>query len=399
MTRACGNGDVQGEASPSRPVHRPLAESSEFAGISDDRPDVLLLLRVLSDCSHVRRLDGTQWDLLIRIARAAKLLGILAHRIDRAGLTGDIPEYARNHLTGALLSYQHNRRMLLHAVDGVERALRPARFPVLLLKGAAYVLQELDFAVGRTCNDLDILIPHADLAEAEGLLADAGWITEKPDAYDQHYYRRWAHELPPMQHAALAMELDVHHTILPPLGSARPVTSLLLRDAVPISGTRWSVLGSCDQVLHASAHLFQDSDCVGKLRDLVDIDQLLRTHASDRQFWVELLERARIHGLGRCLWYAIRFTTSWLGTPVPQGTLDALAQHRPTAIARAVMDASISRVMFPVHPDGRPGFADDLWGKALLARSVWLRFPVSVLLYHASSKMIRGMRRSRPAGS
>ena len=37
----------------------------------------------------------------------------------------------------------------------------------------------------------------------------------KSDPYDDAYYRRWMHELPPLIHRERDRMIDVHHTILP----------------------------------------------------------------------------------------------------------------------------------------------------------------------------------------
>ena len=42
----------------------------------------------------------------------------------------------------------------------------------------------------------------------------AGYVTTHLDPYDQRYYRRWRHELPPMQHVKRLTVLDVHHNLV-----------------------------------------------------------------------------------------------------------------------------------------------------------------------------------------
>ena len=47
-------------------------------------------------------------------------------------------------------------------------------------------------------------------------MLDAGWERVKAaDGYDDAYYRRWMHELPPLIHRDRDRMIDVHHTILP----------------------------------------------------------------------------------------------------------------------------------------------------------------------------------------
>ena len=146
----------------------------------------------------------------------------------------------------------------------------------MLLKGAAYIAQDLPLSHGRLPTDVDLMVPRASLDGIEQALKNAGWEFEKNDPYDQHYYRAWSHELPPMIAAGQAMELDLHHTILPPVGRIKPDTARLFADAVPVPGSPFHVLCPQDQLLHAVVHLVYDSDFVGRLRDLLDIDALFR---------------------------------------------------------------------------------------------------------------------------
>ena len=102
--------------------------------------------------------------------------------------------------------------------------------------------------------------------------------------------------------AGQAMELDLHHAILPPVGRIRPDTARLFADAVPVAGSPFHVLCPQDQVLHAVVHLVHDSDFVGRLRDLLDIDALFRrVPLADRVARAALVERARLHGMEKPL--------------------------------------------------------------------------------------------------
>jgi hypothetical protein len=42
-------------------------------------------------------------------------------------------------------------------------------------------------------------VPRASLDAAERALVGAVWQMEALDPYDERYYRKWSHELPPMR--------------------------------------------------------------------------------------------------------------------------------------------------------------------------------------------------------
>lgn len=354
------------------------------------------LLSIVQEPRQCRDLAEPDWDLLVRVARSARLLGMLSRAVDRAGLRGCVPELPGRHLDAAAVEARYLRQMTLREGAAVKKALGGLDVPAILLKGAAYVAQDLPVADGRFPRDFDLLVPRQRLAEAESALLDQGWLFDAQlTAYDQHYYRAWSHELPPLRLPGHAFELDLHHNILPPIGRLKPDAARLVADSIAVAGSAFRVLRPADQVLHAAAHLFQDSDCVGKLRDLVDIDGLVR-HFAARDgdgFWEQLHESVQVHGLGRPLWYALAFCRAWLGTPVPAAVWDETGKFRPPAPARSLMIGFAGRVLPPVHPDADQDLADRLAASALEFRALWLRMPPWTLAYHGLSKLVRSLKR------
>src|SRR3546814_5306140 len=81
-------------------------------------------------------------------------------------------------------------------------------------KGTAFAAAGLSAGVGRSIGDLDILVPRDRIDAVEAALLGAGWEWVKPDPYDDVYYRRWMHELPPLIPRERDRMIDVHHTIL-----------------------------------------------------------------------------------------------------------------------------------------------------------------------------------------
>lgn len=355
-------------------------------------PHLRTLIRLIVEPDAAESLNINDWDLVVRVAGNAELLGTLHGRLAHAGVLGAVPEAPRRHLAGAHAFYLHRAQMARYLLRGLARALDSLPEKRVLLKGAAYVAQGIPFSVGRMFDDVDLMVSRGVLDDVESRLRQAGWLSEKPDAYDQHYYRAWAHELPPMRHPRFLLQLDVHHTILPVTGRLKPDATKLLEAAVPIPGGPWHALSPADQVLHVAVHLFQDSDCIDRLRELVDVDALLRAHAGEVLDHL-LPKHAARHGLGRPLWYALRYAHAWLGTPVSPGLASAIDAFAPNAIVQRAMDALVHRALFPPHPDGRPPRRPPLSHRILAGRAVWLRMPPWLLIYHAAMKGLRSARR------
>lgn len=349
----------------------------------------VLLLSAFDDPHRCVSLGGDEWDILIRTARQAKLLGRLCAELRRRGVLEAVPDSVRAHLDGAYGYSLHRKHTALGVLWGLELVLNGCGFPLVLLKGASYIAQGISTSDGRLFEDIDIMVPKDSLAEVEDRLTIHGWRTEKPDTYDQRYYREWSHELPPMWHSSYAMELDVHHTILPVVARAKPIAERLLERAIPVVGSKFRVLRPVDQLVHASAHLFYDSDFQGRFKDLIDLNSLFVDHSSSPHFWDELAREAKIHGLARSVWYAAYFCMAWLGTTVPGEFFALLGAEAPGRFARRSIEFGMTALAFPLHPDRRDFKRPTSISSVFEARALWLRFPARILVYHTIMKAIR----------
>jgi hypothetical protein len=261
--------------------------------------------------------------------------------------------------------------------------------PVILLKGIAYVMAGLPPARGRLFHDVDIMVPKEKLDMTERTLFRYGWLTTELDEYDQRYYRQWTHELPPLRHLRRQAVLDVHHTIVPLTAKYRPDARKLLAAAQDLNGDKMlRVLAPADMVLHSATHLFNEGEFENGLRDLVDLDDLLRHFSQTEPFWLELLERARELDLERPLHYALRYTHRILGTPVPEEIRERARLGRPRGFASPLMDAAFTRALAPDHKS-----CDTVFTKParffLYVRSHYLRMPLHLLVPHLIRKAIK----------
>ena len=192
-------------------------------------PSSDLVVRALRDPERLAGLSPASWDLLIRQARSADLLARIGCLLEDRGLLASVPPGPGAHLAAARTLAAAQQDEVRREVAHIGAALRLLAVPVVLLKGAAYVLAELPPALGRMFADVDVLVPRDRLADVEAALMLAGWATTNPSEYDQQYYRRWMHELPPLQHIRRQTVLDVHHAILPDTARLRPPSAQALR--------------------------------------------------------------------------------------------------------------------------------------------------------------------------
>jgi hypothetical protein len=331
--------------------------------------DARLLVRTLVVPASTRALDAPGWTALVTVARAESLIGSLAFRLEAEPVPAAVWEI----LADARRSARQAQVQALWEAEMARRALAPRGLPIILLKGTAYAAAGLDAAIGRAIGDLDILVPRERIEQAEAALIAAGWEWVKEDAYDDLYYRRWMHELPPLIHRARDRMIDVHHTILPPTARPTPDAAALIAASVPL-GSGLRVLSPADMIVHSAAHLFADGDLAGGLRNLWDIDRLVREFAVDPGFWPDLRKRAVLHDLLPAVARALRLAHDIYATPVDAALAgDALPADR--LFRRRLL-------------------ARDGWGRerdrglrfGFYVRSHWLRMPPAMLARHLWTK-------------
>ncbi len=349
-------------------------------------PTAQALLLALRDPATLRSLPGPELTDLVGRARTAEVLGRLAVRAIGAGIEASLPIRLRQVLASAVTTAAARHRMARFEVDRLCHALGDLAAGMVLLKGAAYVAAELPAAAGRSFNDVDVMFPRSLLDDVEQRLLAVGWHQEQTDAYDQHYFRAWMHELPPLRHGTRLTFVDLHHNILPPSGRLKPDADRLLAAAIPIAnqpGLR--MLAPADMLLHTTVHLFQNGELDHALRELIDIDDLIRHFQRDAKFWPDFMRRTAELGLGRPAFYALEMTQRLLGTPVPADVTELSARWAPSPALRRLMTRSLAGCL---AASGRAtaGPTIAIMRQGLYMRSHWLRMPPLQLAGHLMRK-------------
>lgn len=332
--------------------------------------------------------DLRAWERLLGQARRAGLTGRVATQLSAAGRLGDVAAGPRRHLHWAMRLLERERNEVAWEVDSVRRALAAVDTPLVLLKGAAYLIGDLLPAKGRLFADVDIMVARTRLAEAESALLAAGWIGEAHDPYTQRYYREWMHELPPLRHVRRGSLLDVHHTIAPPTSRYSVDGARLLERITPIAGhDGLHMLAPVDLVLHSATHLFQEGELWHGLRDLLDLNDLLTGFAQLPGFWTGLLDRADELGLQVPLSHALHHVGRIFGTRPPAEFERRVKGMDGALVSRWLMAALLGSALRPEHPSCDGAFSR-MSRFLLYVRSHWLRMPPHRLLPHLVRKAL-----------
>ena len=353
------------------------------------------LLRLLLQDELPQGFHGRDWERLLGQARQGRLLGRLACRMQDRSLMQQLPPPVQQVLLASLRVLERHRHEVRHELLAVREALQALDQPVLLLKGAAYLLAGLPPARGRIFSDIDLLVPEAQLGAVESALMVHGWISEERQAYNQRYYRQWMHEIPPLRHVQRGSVLDVHHALAPRSSHLHTPGAALIAASQPIGASGFRLLQPTDLALHAALHLCLDGELDHAWRDLLDFHDLLGLLPEDEGATDLLARAAQLHLLPVLGQTLAPLSTLLPGHPQLRALvrgLDAALpgwQHRPEA--RWMCSAlGLDEADTPARRRRA--------GAWLYWRAHLLRMPPRLLLPHLTRKAWMGLReRLQPA--
>ena len=229
-----------------------------------------LLNEVLARPSVITHWGAREWNAFLPLARNARLLGRCRALFAAHDLADGVPQRVDDHLRGALTQTHYVQGQARRELRHVARCLAREGIQLMALKGLAYLVAGLPPSGWRNLSDIDLMVRRADIERAEQLLHTCGWVASgEHDTYDEHYYRDWMHEVPPLRHPARAVEVDVHHNLSPPVSRTQIDADKLWDAASEYTdefGTRVFVLESADLLLHNAIHLFMNDELRGDVR-------------------------------------------------------------------------------------------------------------------------------------
>lgn len=355
------------------------------------------LIAVLKTPRQAEALDLAGWSELVASARAANLAGLLAERVATAGI--EVPPEAARHLAAVRQLSRRQTQSVRWEVHGLQRALCRLGIPLVLLKGAAYAVSDHPVGRGRLFGDIDILVPHHALGDVELRLMVAGWASAKTSPYDQRYYRTWMHELPPMVSVRRGTVLDVHHTILPLTSRHNPDAETIIRaaSALPDLPDLPAVRIPRPEhlLIHSIVHLLHEGELHNGLRDLFDIDGLLRTGANEADFWQRVVDASRTLDVVAPVAFGLHLAAHLLDSPIPPPVL-ADMRNAAGGPASRLLTMLYTTAIRPEN-EATESPAAMLARFAIYVRAHWLRMPPHLLLRHLAHKSIARLKKDEPA--
>ena len=150
-----------------------------------------------------------------------------------------------------------------------------------------------------------------------------------------------------------------------------------------------------DLLIHSITHLMHEGELHNGLRDLHDIDRMVRAFARRPGFWESTVDAATRHDLVVPVAHGLALARRVFGSPVPDTTLAALWPAGTSAAAKRSLQSIYAQAF--EAPGARDG--DALTNAALAfiyLRGHWLRMPLGRLALHLGRKAWMGL--SREAG-
>ncbi len=299
-----------------------------------------------------------RWNRLCADAAALGLAGQLFSWLQGAPVRHSVPASVLEGLRGQYHKAAATVAMLLAELEELLAMLGHAGVPVIVLKGAALAEPVYGNVALRPMHDLDLLVPPDAIDAADRVLRGLGYRADeryRPAAW----YRREMHHLPPYVSLARRATVEIHHHIVPPwLGTGIPIGELWDRARPLRVGTAEArALGAEDSLLHTCVHLVGADHCVGRLRDLCDLDEQVRHFGVSVQ-WRELGDRAVRYDIAEFAFIGLGLARAHLGTDIPASLMLQLRRPARAGSLRGRLVRRIARRAVFKTPDsgGMPGW-------------------------------------------
>jgi hypothetical protein len=279
-----------------------------------------------------RTWDLRQWERGLAAAEWHRLSPVLFRHLG----ADDAPPAVRARLEESYLANVARNMFLRETIRGVFDTLHTAGVPAIPLKGAILIETVYRDPGLREMWDIDVLVPHDQLAAAERALAAIGF-REDPRASKREHLPRGLraadHHEPALvsTEGLTAVELH-HHVAIRGEGEAFDIGEFWTR-ARPASGFALAP-ATDDLLLHLALHFTRNrlvGRTAGALAQLCDIVWLVNSLDVD---WQRFVTSARSYSLATRIFLAL-VAAAELAACIPD---DVLAELRPARLEQSIVD-------------------------------------------------------------
>ncbi len=327
-----------------------------------------------------------QWESLILVMRSEQLLARFGYRFREVGVLATLEKCVQRHFENAITLAEHQHTQIRYEAKKLSSYLKGKTKKLVFLKGGAYVLSNCSASIGRTCGDVDVIVEKSDITAVEKALILAGWCHKDINDYDDQYYRKWAHEIPPLTHGVRGTVLDLHHNLVPIISGRMVDTEILFRYTKKHSHGI-ETLTEPAMFVHSSIHLFFNEDFKYAYRDFFDL--YLMSKGKSSAFWIEVINISKALNFKSEVDKAIRYLSLCFELKLPPETI-SLFDKKLFVFELSFKDKVFISGLSPKHY-----LSTDFFGTIsawlLMLRGHFLKMPLPILFYHLTVKSVRAI--------
>jgi hypothetical protein len=243
------------------------------------------------------------WSALLDLARRHGVTPLLYARLKAQRQPSEVPPAILNQLQQSYLQNAARNMCLYHELLQVLALLNNEGIPVIVLKGAFLAETVYGNIALRTIGDIDLLVPKNDLAKAQRMLLDAGYL--RPES-SVHIDLHWNIDL------SIA-KLNIHVEQL--WERSRPVT---------LAGSQVWQLSPEDLLLHLCTHIvFHHMFQCNGLRALCDMKATIQYYRQTMD-WAHIQVIAEAWNIRHAVYIAFLLAKNLVAAQIPDETLEDL---------------------------------------------------------------------------
>ncbi len=330
-----------------------------------------------------------QSDLMI-VLRHQKIIARFAYLTKQYDVFDKLHEKTQRHLKNALKIAEKQKEQVQLEASLISNLLKNESKFVVFLKGAAYTLSDTLVGKGRVYSDIDILVNKAELKSCEQTLAFDGWLGQEISNYDDKYYRKWAHEIPPLEHCERGTIIDVHHNIIPIISQDAPTVEALT-SFIQTNKQGIQTLTPAAQFVHSAVHLFRNEDYNNAFRDISDLYLMLLNENGNEvneNFLLDVQKVADDLTFNYEVGLAYSLVSQIFSLNIPKNFIE---RNLNKSRLRTAFDQFIFKdVLLPQH-DLLPGSHTPFKHFLAIIRGHFIKMPFALLCYHLIVKLGRSI--------
>ena len=125
---------------------------------------------LIENPGFIKTISVREWNILISQSRFHDLIPFIYQVIDDHGLYDEVPDPLKDLFTGYKVRLAYQQTLFLWESSKLNELIINIGYPVILLKGMAYLEDKLGTYQSRGFADIDILVPEIHFKNFETLL-------------------------------------------------------------------------------------------------------------------------------------------------------------------------------------------------------------------------------------